>query len=198
MTMQKFHSFLFLTILVSLTACKGHEKKILVYASSDIQVDDSKQHITVSEGTTHHEQELDFSTGSPVTLAVQSPLGKVSVTATDDGLYILNLKTDTVIGSYRHVGADNGPLHITQDQLKKSIDSLQKLMQDQNVSEANRNYFIAPGKIVRITAETNAKVFGPYTSIPGSFDAGSVPEIYKFYTIPEEREVVEKLQKDIN
>src|SRR5580658_3121835 len=105
MSMQKFHSFLFLTILVSLSACKSHEKKILVYASSDIQVDDSKQHITVSEGTTHHEQELDFSTGSPVTLDVQSPLGKVSVTATDDGLYILNLKTDTVIGSYRHVGA---------------------------------------------------------------------------------------------
>jgi hypothetical protein len=196
--MQKFHSFLFLTILVSLTACKSHEKKILVYASSDIQVDDSKQHITVSEGTTHHEQELEFSTASPVTLDVQSPLGKVSVTATDDGLYILNLKTDTVIGSYRHVGADNGTLHITQDQLKKSIDSLQKLMHDQNVSEANRNYFIAPGKMARITAETKAKVFGPYTSIPGSFDAGSVPEIYKFYTIPEEREVVDKLLKDIN
>ncbi|HLX67249.1 MAG TPA: hypothetical protein VKR41_09650 [Puia sp.] len=196
--MQKFHSFLFLTILISLSACKGHEKKILVYASSDIQVDDSKQHITVAEGTTHHEQELDFSSGSPVTLDVQSPLGKVSVTAADDGLYILNLKTDTVIGSYRHVGADNGTIHITQDQLKKSIDSLQKLMQDQNVSDANRNYFIAPGKMVRITAETKAKVFGPYTSIPGSFDAGSVPEIYKFYTIPEEREVVEKLLKDMN
>lgn len=196
--MQKFHSYLFLTILASLTACKSHEKKILVYASSDIQVDDSKQHITVSDGTTHHEQELDFTTGSPVTLDVQSPLGKITVTAADDGFYILNLKNDTVIGSLRHVGADKGIPHYTQDQLKHMIDSVQKLMVGQNVSEANRNYFIAPGKLVKITTETKAKVFGPYTSIPGSFDAGSVPEIFKFYTVPEERESIDKLQKDMN
>jgi hypothetical protein len=195
--MQKFHSFLFLTILASLTACKSHEKKILVYASSDIVVDDSKQHVTVSDGTTHHEQELDFSTSGPVTLDVRSPSGNTSVTAADDGLYILNLKNDTVIGSLRHVGTDNGVPHYTQDQMKHIIDSVQKLMAGQNVSEANRNYFVAPGKLVRITAETKAKVFGPYTSIPASFDVSSVPEIFKFYTVPEERESIEKLQKDM-
>ncbi len=193
--MQKIHSFLFLAAVVSLTACKGHEKKILIYASSDITVDDAKQHVTVSEGTTHHEQELDFASGSPVSLDVQSPTGKMTVTAADDGLYILNLKTDTVIGSFQHVGADNGQTTITQDMLRQKIDSLQKLVQDQNVSEANRNYFIVPGKMVRITAEPKAKVFGPYTSIPGSFDAGSVPEIYKFYTVPEVREIIGNLQK---
>ena len=195
--MQKFHLFLFLTILVSLTACQGHEKKILVYASSAINVDDSKQHLTVTEGTTHHEQELDFTTGNAVTLDIQSPQGKLSVSAADDGLYILNLKNDTVIGSLRHVGADNGVPHYTQDQLKHIIDSVQKLMVGQDVSEANRNYFIPPGKLVKITAETRAKVFGPYTSIPGSFDAGSVPEIFKFYTVPEERENIDKLLKDL-
>jgi hypothetical protein len=198
MTMQKFHSFLFLTILAGLTACKSHEKKILIYASSEIQVDDSKQHITVSDGTTHHEQELDFGTGSPVTLDVQSPSGKTSVTANDDGFYILNLKNDTVIGSLRHVGADNGVPHYTQDQMKHILDSVQKLMAGLNVSEANRNYFVAPGKLVRISTETGAKVFGPYTSIPGSFDPSSVPEIFKFYTVPEERENVEKLLKNMN
>jgi hypothetical protein len=66
---------------------------------------------------------------------------------------------------------------------------------DQNISEANRNYFIAPGKLVRITAETKAKVFGPFTTIPGGFDAGSVPEIYKFYTLSEIREIIANLQK---
>lgn len=197
MTMHKFHSFLFLAILASLTACNSHEKKILIYASSDIQVDDSKQHITVSDGTTHHEQELDFSTSGPVTVDVQSPSGKLSVTAADDGLYILNLKHDTVIGSLRHVGSDNGVPHYTQDQLKHIVDSVQKLMAGQNASEANRNYFVAPGKLVRISSETKAKVFGPYTSIPASFDPSSVPEIFKFYTVPEERESVEKLLKDM-
>jgi hypothetical protein len=194
--MQKFHSFLFMAVVVSLTACKGHEKKILIYASNDITVDEANEHVTVSEGSTHHEQELDFTTGSPVTLDVQSPAGKMSVTATDDGLYILNLKMDTVIGSYKHVGA-NAKTHISEDELKVSIDSLQKLLLDQNVSEANRNYFIAPGKMVRITAEPKAKIFGPYTAIPGSFDAGSVPELYKFYSMSEVREILDNLKKQM-
>jgi hypothetical protein len=66
---------------------------------------------------------------------------------------------------------------------------------DQNVSEANANYFIAPGQIVKITPETKAKVFGPFTTIPGSFDAGSVPAIYKFYSMKEMREIIGNLQK---
>jgi hypothetical protein len=81
--------------------------------------------------------------------------------------------------------------------MKHIIDSVQKLMAGQNISEANRNYFIAPGKLVRISSETKGKVFGPYTSIPGSFDPASVPEIFKFYTVPEERENIARLQKDM-
>ena len=192
--MQKLSGFLLFLIVAGFTACKGHEKKILVYASSDIGVDNTKQHIMVTNGGPHREQELDFSGGDPVTLDVQSPLGKVSVTATEDGLYILNLKSDTVIGSFQHVGA-NGEARISQDALKIKLDSLQKLVQDQNVSDANRNYFIAPGKLVKISSNPQAKVFGPFTTIPGSFDAGSVPEIYKFYSINEVRGIIDNLQK---
>lgn len=192
--MQKLSGFLLLLTVMGFTACKGHEKKILVYASSDIQVDNSKQHITVTDGGPHHEQELDFSGSDPVTLDAQTPTGKLSVTATDDGLYIFNLKTDTVIGSYKHVGA-NAKTNLSQDEAKHDLDSLQKLELGLNVSEANRNYFIAPGKMVKITSEPKAKVFGPFTSIPGSFDAGSVPEIYKFYSMSEIREVIDNLQK---
>jgi hypothetical protein len=195
--MHKFHSFLFLTALACGTACKGHEKKIVVYASSNIQIDDTKQHITVSDGTTHHEQELDFTTGDPVNIDVQSPVAKVAIIAPDDGLYVLNLKNDTVIGSFQHVGT-TGESRITQDQLKQKLDSLKKLVMDQNVSEANKNYFIAPGKIVRISSNPKGKVFGPFTTIPGSFDAGSVPEIYKFYTISEVREIIGNLAKMVD
>jgi hypothetical protein len=193
--MQKFYGFLLLLTVVGFTACKGHAKKILVYASSDIQVDNTKQHISVTDGGPHREQELDFSGSDPVTLDAQSPLGKLSVTATDDGLYIFNLKGDTVIGSFQHVGADNGEAKITQDALTQKLDSLQKLVQDQNVSDANRNYFILPGKLVKISSNPKGKVFGPFTTIPGSFDAGSVPEIYKFYSINEVREIIANLQK---
>lgn len=189
---------LLIASIVCLAACKGHEKKVLVYASDQISVDNTQKHITIArgDGTTHHEQVLDFNTGDPVTLDVESPQGKYSVTIPDDGLYIANLKTDTVVGSRQHVGSEGGEeAHISQDDLKKKLDSLNRLIMDQNVSEANQNYFIAPRQAARVTAETKAKVFGPYTTIPGGFDAGSVPAIYKFYTLQEMREIIANLQK---
>jgi len=184
--------------IVLFAACKGHEKKVLIYASDKIAVDESKKNITISngDGTTHHEQELDFTGGDPVTLNVESPQGKYTVTIPDDGLYIANLKNDTVVGSRQHVGEGGGG-RITQDVLKQKVDSLDKLMQGQNVSEANQNYFIPPAKAVRITTETKAKVFGPFTTVSSSFDAGSVPAIYKFYSMKEMREIVGRLDKMI-
>jgi hypothetical protein len=193
--MQKLSGFLLLLVITGFTACKGHDKKVLVYASSDIQVDNTKQHITVSDGSGHREQELEFSVGDPVALDVQSPTGKLSLNVQEDGLYILNLQHDTVIGSFQHVGAENGEARITQDMLKQKLDSLQKLTRNENVNEANKNYFIVPGKMVKISSNTQGKVFGPYITIPGSFDAGSVPEVYKFYSIGEIREIIANLQK---
>jgi hypothetical protein len=191
--MQRFLVLFGLAIVIALTAC--HSKKILIYASSDIQVDNTGKNITVSEGTTHHEKELDFSGGSTVELAIQTPSGKFILQAPDDGLYIANLKNDTVVGSFQHVGADNGEARITQDALKQKLDSLQKLVMGQNISAAGRNYFVAPGKITWITAQTKAKVFGPYMTIPGDFNVESAPEIYKFYTNKEIWEIIDKLQK---
>jgi hypothetical protein len=194
--MQRFLGLLGLIAITTLTAC-SHHKKILVYATSDsdIKVDETQKNITVAGGTAHHEKELDFSGGDPVTLNIDLPSGKFTLQATDDGLYIVNLKSDTVVGSYQHVGADNGETKISQDALKQKIDSLQKLVMGQNISEAGKNYFIAPNKIVKITSEAKAKVFGPYVTIPGDFDAGTAPEIYKFYTNKEVREIIANLSK---
>lgn len=195
--MQKSSCFLFIALAVSLSACKGHMKKVLVYASDKITVDNTQQNITVAngDGTTHHEQELDFTSGDPVTLNVETPQGKYTLTVPDDGLYIANVKTDTVIGSKQHVGAEGGEGRITQDALTQKLDSLQKLVLDQNVSDANQNYFIVPGKVAKITTETQAKVFGPFTTVPGGFDASSVPAIYKFYSMKEMRGIITNLQK---
>lgn len=192
--MKKLTNLIGLTVLISLSACKGHEKAIMIYANSNIKIDDSQQQITVSDGTTHYEQELEFNSSSPVTLTVTSPGGKQEYTATDDGLYVLNLKTDTVVGSYKHVG-ESAVTQISQDVAKHDLDSLQKLVADQNVSDANRNYFITPDKMVRISSNPKGKIFGPFTSIPGDFDAGSVPEIYKFYNISEVRDIIANLEK---
>jgi hypothetical protein len=193
--MHKLAPLLLLALTIGFTACKGHSKKILVYASSDIKADETQTNITIGDGTTHHERELDFQGGDPVTLNMQTPTGKTVLVAAEDGYYIANLKNDTIVGSYQHVGAGDGESRLTQDQAKQKLDSLRKLCANENVSQANRNYFIPPGKIVKITAETKAKIFGPFTSIPGSFDAGSVPEIYKFYSVPEVREIIGRLEK---
>jgi hypothetical protein len=187
--------FCIVLALVLLSSCAGHSKKILVFASSDIQTDNTQKNISIAEGTTHHEKELEFTGSDPVTLNIQSPAGKYTLEAKDDGFYIANLKTDTVVGSFQHVGAETGVARITQEELKQRIDSLNQLVLGLNQSATNKNFFIPPGKMARITAVTNAKIFGPYTSIPGAFDAGSVPEVYKFYTNQEVREIIARLSK---
>lgn len=179
--------------LLSLAACKGHHKKVIVYAGGNIQVDDSKTNLTVGEGGPLQQKELDYTGSDPVTLNVQTPSGKISLDAADDGLYIANLKSDTVIGSFQRIGTEAGETRITQDMLKQKFDSVSKLVRGENVSEANRNFFILPFHIQKVSAVANAKVFGPYTTIPSAFDASSVPEIYKFYSIKELHEVLNKM-----
>ena len=191
--MQKILSVGALAFLFMLSSCSSHTKKIILFANSSIQLDESGKNITITEGTTHHEKELVFNGTDPVTLQVQTPAGKVTLQAADDGLYIANLQKDTIVGSFQHIGADNGKVTLTTDLLKQKVDSLGKLTQGLNVSAVNRNYFIPPSTLSRITPVTAARVFGPYTTVPSGFDASSVPEIYKFYTNKEIREIMGRL-----
>ena len=191
--MKKIKIISAVALSVLIASCTSHHKKIIVYASSNIQVDESQKNITVTEGTTHNEKMLEFSGSDPVTLNIQSPSGKFTLQANEDGLYIANLKPDTVVGSYQHIGADNGTVKITAESLQARIDSLKRLIADSNVNAANKNYFIKPNTIAKITDKTGAKIFGPFTTVPSGFDAGSVPEVYKFYAVKEEREIIEKL-----
>ena len=119
--------FISTAFLATMAACTSHHKKILIFASSDVEVDNTQKNVTVAEGTTHHEKELDFSGSDKVTLNIQSPSGKFTLDAGEDGLYIANLKKDTVVGSYQHVGAESNT-KITQDQLRQQLDSLQQLI----------------------------------------------------------------------
>ena len=88
--------------------------------------------------------------------------------------------------------ACNGALS-TPELVKKTVDSLAQLTTGSNVNAANKNYFLLPNKIIKVTTTTNAKIYGPYTTIPSGFDATTVPELYKFYTNKEIREIMDKL-----
>ena|ERR1700676_1002127 len=187
------NTFLFLlSAVLFLSACSSHQKKILLYANSKIQVDESQKNITVTDGTTQIEQELNFNSGDPVVLNITGPQGHYTLEAKEDGLFLANLKKDTIVGSMQHTG-ETKHTRITQEELKLQLDSLNKLVKGANISTAAKNYFILPGKMEKISSFTNAKVFGPFTPVPSAFDAGSVPEIYKFYNLSEENEIISKL-----
>ena len=164
----------------------------MLYADSKIKVDESQKNISVEDGTTQVEQELNFNSGDPVVLNITGPKGKYTLEVKEDGLFLANLKNDTVVGSMQHTG-ESRHTRITQQELQLQLDSLNKLIKGENISAASKNYFIPPGQVVKISDFANAKIFGPYQPVPSSFDASTVPEIYKFYNLSEEKEIIAKL-----
>jgi hypothetical protein len=189
--MKKIYGLLIALAFV-FTACTSHQKKILVYANSDIVVDESQKNITVQDGNTQVEKELTFSGSDPVILNIKGPQGNYTLEAKEDGYFIANLKKDTVVGSLQHIGTSSHS-RITQEELKVQLDSLNKLIRGTNVSAEAKNYFIPSGKIDKISSQTRVKVFGPYTSIPTDFDVASVQEIYKFYNLSEVEKIIGRL-----
>lgn len=183
---------LLFSLFVLLSACTSHQKKILIYANSNIQVDDSQKNITVTEGNTQVEKELTYNSADPVILNIAGPHGNYTVEAKDDGYWLANLKADTIVGSMQHTGNERQS-RVTQEQLKIQLDSLNKLVKGANISAAAKNYFILPGKIEKISNLTTIKIFGPFQPVPPSFDAGSVSEIYKFYNLSEVNTIIAKL-----
>jgi hypothetical protein len=189
---MKKSSCLLLSALFFLGACSSHQKKVLLYADSKIQVDESQKNIKVEDGTTQVEQELNFNSGDPVVLNISGPGGNYTLEIKEDGLFLANLKKDTVVGSMQHTG-ESRHTRISQQELQSQLDSLNKLVKGENISAAAKNYFIPPHQVVKISNLANAKIFGPYQPVPSAFDASSVPEIYKFYSLSEEKEIIAKL-----
>ncbi len=186
----------FAAILV-FTACQPKVKKqVMVISKGDIIAEGENITIKGSSGSVDKTIDLTDETA----LQVNSPSGKNSINVPEEeGFYILNLRQDTLVGSQQNVGSDLGGRTITQEELKVKIDSLIKLTTGANISAQNHNYLILPNQIIKVSSDKDAKVFGPFTKIPGSFEVdknGKAPEIYKFYTNTEVRELIEKLKKN--
>jgi len=181
-----------LMIVVALASCSGsNSKKILVMGSGNVQINKNTNTVTLEPGNTHTEQEFDLQGDK---LIATTPAGSSDFNVSETGLYILNLKTDTIVGSYQHTGTDEASQRITQEDLRKRIDSLQELVACRNVTKEKRNFCIPPNQLAKLTSNSNAQVIGPYKKIPRSFEAGKEHEIYKFYTSKEMQEIIEKLK----
>ncbi len=155
--------------------------------------------ITMKEGSGYSEETVEVTGDKSVTWNVTTPTGNTTVNIpAEKGFYILNLKTDTIVGSQQILGKDlSSGRRISQEELKMKIDSLTKLTAGANVSPGH-SYFILPGQLLKISSNTDAKIFGPFTKIPGTLEAdknGKAPELYKFYTNSEMRELVANLKK---
>lgn len=145
--------------------------------------------VTLEPGTTHTEEEI-LITGDRLT--VKSPDGELNLDIPGGGLYLLNLKKDTLVGSYQRLGTSTDQIKLSRDDLKHRLDSMTMLMQGTNVNEANRNYWIAPMSLQRITGNTQAQLVGPFHNLPRSFDPNKEHEVYKFHTNKQVLEIIEK------
>ena len=173
-------------------SCSGGGKKVVIMASGKIQVNGNN--ITLDPGSTHNEETI-VPDGDNIT--VTTPTGNKDFEVKEPGLYLLNIKKDTLAGSYQKTGTDNSQIVITQENLWERVDSLTLLMKGQGVSEAKRNYSIPPMSIAKITKNTDAQIIGPFRKIPGSFDPSKEHEVYKFFTNKEISDIIEKVKKNM-
>ena len=196
--MRTKHALAFCGI-IALSACGGEAttKKLLVLGRGEIKV--TGNDITMNDKSGYAEKLVDVVGDKAVSYNVNTPVGKTTVNVPEEaGFFILNLKTDTLVGSQQNIGNDLSGRTVTQEELKVRIDSLVKLTSGANVSAGNHNYIVFPNELKKVSSNAEAKVFGPFTKIPGTLEAdkdGKAPEIYKFYTNTEMRELIDKLKK---
>ena len=196
--MKQFKPAAAALLLSLLAACSGGSKKVTVMASGKISLSDDQKTVTLTPGTTHNEKDISLTGGDKETLTVKSPDGTKTFDVPDNGYYLLNLKTDTLIGGIVRYGSTGMATNLSNEQVDNIIDSTQKLMAGQNASDANQTYFIVPLTIKKITGSESAKLIGPYNGIPSSIDvdkSGKGPEMYKFFTNKQKRESLEDLTK---
>jgi len=193
---MKTSSIIFIAFALLLSACASHTKKILVFGNNNVAINEDTKTITQKDTTGHVDKEILYSTGDKVELNIKSPGGETKIDIPDDGYYIVNLKAkDTIIGGYQKFSTPGEANRVmTQDELKHNIDSLQQMVENKNINAASRTFFILPNTSAKITSNTDAFIVGPYhrmTSIAKEGDKD--PEVYRFYSIKEVRETIEKL-----
>jgi len=182
--------------VICFAACSpGVQKKVKIFSSGKIQVDEATKTVTLTPGTQHNEADLTL-TDKDKAITVKSEAGDQSYEVPDAGVYLLNLKTDTLIGNLVNFGNGGSTTSITTEQLEHIIDSTQQLINGQNASDANKTYFIVPKTIKKLTTNINAQLINPYNNIPYKVEAdkdGKAPEIYKFFTAKQKRESLNEL-----
>ena len=198
---MKSYSFVTIAAIALFASCSsgdggsGGGKKVVIFSSGKMEADAaSKSTIKFEPGNRHQELELTLS-GSDKTVTVKSSAGDKTYDVPDDGLYLLNLKADTVIGSIVSFGSSQRS-NIGSNELDYLIDSTRKLMSGEGASDAKKAYFLVPNSIKKISTNLSATLLSPYKNIPYEVsvdEKGNAPEYYKFFTNSQKREALKEL-----
>ncbi len=187
--------FAVLGSLILLASCNDSAKKVVVMSKGVADINTDTKTIKAKDGAGHQEQVLVLG-GGKVVFKLSTPAGEATVELLENGLYIINVKNDTIVGSYQKYSDPKLTQNaMTQDILKERIDSLQLLSEGKNVSAANHNFFILPNQAAKITDNKEADIVGPYHQmVSAEKKNGKDPEVYRFYSIKEIREMIMKLK----
>jgi hypothetical protein len=185
-------------IAILIASCSpGGEKKVVIMASGKFTVEGKT--IKIEPSLTHTEQEVVFKEDK-VTLTIQSTDGNnKTFDLPTNGVYLLNLQTDTLIGGNVNYGTQGMPAFISIEQLDHIIDSTKQLMAGLNASDAKKTYFLPPLTIKKVSDLPGARVIGPYKGIPYKIEAdnnGKMPDIIKFFSNKQKRETLKDLEDE--
>jgi len=196
--MKNIFAIALCSLPIFFTACSGggnnNEKRVVVMASGKLTVTDKT--IELDPSMSHNEQDIVFK-DDKLTLTVKSTAGtSKTFDLTENGVYVLNLQTDTLTGGKVNYGATGRAGSITAEQRDKIIDSTEQLLLGKNASDANGTYFLPPFTIKKVSTKTNTKIIGSFKGIPYSNspdETGAVPDVIKFSSNKDKRQTLKEL-----
>lgn len=188
--MNQLKGILLLCCIVSLVACSGDGKKVVIMSSGKMTLDHNSNTITLETGTQHNEEQMTV--GGKGVITVKGPNGDQTFELPENGFYVLNLKqNDTLVGGIVNYGSSTKRDRIDDRELTHIIDSTRRLILGMGASDSTKTYYILPFTIKKITDNLQSTtVVGPYQGIPYKVEGkgDQKPEVYKLYTNKQQRE----------
>ncbi len=188
------NSIALIGMLLFFASC-DKSKKIVVISKGEADINTEAKTIKAKDGGGYDEKTVTVS-GDKLSFQLQSPAGEGTAVMTENGFYLVNVTLDTLLGSYQKYSTpEEAQTKISQEVLKQKIDSLKQMVEGKNISAANRNYFVLPNNNVKMTDNLQSIFVGPYHQMTSAeMVDGKVPEVYRFYSIKEVREMIARLE----
>lgn len=188
------NTIVLLGLLLFLASC-DKSKKMVIISKGEADINTEAKTIKAKDGGGYDEKMVTIN-GDTFTFQLQSPAGEGNTVLKENGFYLVNVTLDTLLGSYQKYSTpEEAQTKISQEVLKQKIDSLKQMVEGKNISIANRNFFVLPNTSVKMTENLQSIFVGPYHQMTSAeMVDGKVPEVYRFYSIKEIREMIARLE----